>query len=257
MHKIIVGLVLCFSFFSVSAQEVMKLRTNLKDKKVVANYHTQKIAPKSGVMYYWMAKREIHRSLGDYSGAVLTSDYEEFYLNNQLMTKGHFDDGLKTGEWKAWYPTGQLKSIYTWSKGKRHGAYRSFDEAGTPLEKGEYKNGEIHGKRYLFSADTVVVERYKNGAAVENKKKSFGLSKWWKRNKNKEEVHIIEPKKEKKERKLGLKQWFAKKNKDQSNKSTQKTKQKKTEKKKKERKWNLKSWWKRDKNKEGEGKSKR
>lgn len=189
------------------AQEKYPIKVNYKDKKVQAYYSPKKVKTQNDVFYYWMIRREIHFSKGGYSGKVLVSDYEEFYLSNQLKEKGQFVKGTKNGEWKNWYESGTIKSIYNWNKGKRSGKYFLYNDQGKLIEKGAYSNNKLHGKQYSFEKDTILVRKYRHGVLkpekVKEPKERKSFWSWFKR-KDKE-------KKEKREKKFSLKKLFKKK----------------------------------------------
>jgi antitoxin component YwqK of YwqJK toxin-antitoxin module len=44
--------------------------------------------------------------------------WQSFYNNNQRCDSGQFTRNLPTGEWKTWYPNGQLKTIRTYNAEK-------------------------------------------------------------------------------------------------------------------------------------------
>lgn len=95
--------------------------------------------------YYWFKAREIHQSVGGYSGQLLHGDYTKHYTSNQLAEQGAFKKGLKHGIWKFWYENGNLKRIESWKKGRKEGVTILYDNEGKIIEKGQYFNNKKEG----------------------------------------------------------------------------------------------------------------
>ena len=74
-----------------------------------------------------------------------------FYYSNgnkQIVVGG--DEKQMNGDFKMWYPNGQLSFTGVYKNNKKNGSFESFDEAGTPERQGVYKNGR------LISGESVV-----------------------------------------------------------------------------------------------------
>ena len=95
--------------------------------------------------YYWFKAREIHHSVGGYSGQLLHGDFTKHYLSNQLAEQGAFKNGLKHGIWKYWYENGNLKRIESWKKGRREGVTIHYNPEGKIIKKGQYFNNRKEG----------------------------------------------------------------------------------------------------------------
>lgn len=50
----------------------------------------------------------------------LHGEWQSFYNDDQRCDSGRFDKGLPDGEWKTWYPNGQLKTIRHYDAEKFH-----------------------------------------------------------------------------------------------------------------------------------------
>ena len=50
----------------------------------------------------------------------LHGGWQSFYNNNQICDSGSLNMGLPDGEWKTWYPDGQLKTVRNYSAEKYH-----------------------------------------------------------------------------------------------------------------------------------------
>lgn len=138
--------------FSCSAQKV----ENKKDHRTIhltsGNKNidatiliTSKISPNRSKYYYWFTGQVVNITQGGYGGALLDGTYAEYnYPTMTLNCKGLFNKGVKTGNWLMWYENGQIKSSESW------------------------KNGWLHGDRYLYNDTGGVVkqERYRKGTLV-------------------------------------------------------------------------------------------
>jgi hypothetical protein len=124
--------------------------------------------------YAWYAYRKILLTSGGYEGKLLNGSYSEFYLNDQLLAKGKFKMGLKTKEWRYWYPDGTLKEIITWNRGVKHGSYALYNDYGKIVAKGRFKHNKLHAKFYTYSLEGKVIsrKRYRNGNEVLEKMKA-------------------------------------------------------------------------------------
>jgi hypothetical protein len=84
-------------------------------------------------VYYWQGPTQILRTTGAYNGHLLTGDYQLTTRNGNLLGKGNFDKGLKTGEWRTWRLDGTPVSLSNWRRGRQWGKTRYYNEAGRRL----------------------------------------------------------------------------------------------------------------------------
>ena len=120
--------------------------------------------------YYWYAAHDVHQTRGGYSGPLLNGRYMAFFLNKNLREQVLFIAGLPDGQWKEWYESGYLKAVVTWNKGVKQGPYILYASNGSKQEEGSYSGGLRHGKITIYSAaDSVKVQRYRNGLPVAKK----------------------------------------------------------------------------------------
>ncbi|MDO4789349.1 MAG: toxin-antitoxin system YwqK family antitoxin [Porphyromonas sp.] len=99
----------------------------------------------------------------------------QFYLNGQLEMVGYYRDGLLEGELVYYYqdpsdtlPHGRIDYICTYSKGKRNGTARWYEEDGTLTEETEFRNGKRHGISRIYNEDGSCEEYlYKDGERIE------------------------------------------------------------------------------------------
>jgi uncharacterized protein len=81
--------------------------------------------------------------------------------------EGNFKNGLKDGEWIAYFPGGKMPAnITSYKKGELDGTMKEFDRKGELISEIEYKAGLKHGKMKVYN---------KKGKVVVEKKFAFGL----------------------------------------------------------------------------------
>lgn len=159
-----------FSFDKVEGQRYSKdflthkIIVNNDKGSVVAYVKPVKPIPvQSDQQYYWFSGNQVNSTQGGYSGKLLNGGYQEFYLNKSLKESGLFSKGVKTGIWKNWTESGQLKADYTWNFGKKNGIYHTYDSLGRLAETGKYRNGLLNGRQKKVVADSIQVVYYKKG----------------------------------------------------------------------------------------------
>ena len=157
-------LILFTFFFSVSfAQKPLKdvyLKRTLKqdgfqyefkilddDKHGIWFYSKEKF-------YFWYKAQGVRSTQGESSGTLLHGDFESFYENDQLHSKGNFQRGLKQGEWMSWREDGTLLTSEKWSNGEIKGEKR-YNRHGDL-----FKVERTHGRNWhKDQADTILVKR--------------------------------------------------------------------------------------------------
>lgn len=73
---------------------------------------------KPSITYYYYYKNGIHSNQGAIAGYPLEGEYHVYNTDNNLVCKGMFKNGAKTGKWMRWTPKGNLYSIVKYSNGK-------------------------------------------------------------------------------------------------------------------------------------------
>lgn len=68
------------------------------------------------------------------------------YDESALVEEGEFQEGRKVGVWKAYYPSGKLKSEITHDNGRPSGPYTTYYENGKIEEKGNWGLNKNMGK---------------------------------------------------------------------------------------------------------------
>ncbi len=87
----------------------------------------------------------------------------------QKTEEGDYKEGLKTGEWIAYYPGGKYPAVIShYKKGELDGIMKQYSRRGQLLQEIEYKEGVKHGKFILYNSKgkSVVVKQFENGIEI-------------------------------------------------------------------------------------------
>ncbi|MEX2596158.1 MAG: toxin-antitoxin system YwqK family antitoxin [Salibacteraceae bacterium] len=68
------------------------------------------------------------------------------YSDDAIVEEGEFMEGRKVGVWKAYYPSGELKSEITYDNGRPKGPYTTYYNNGQIEEKGNWSLNKNQGK---------------------------------------------------------------------------------------------------------------
>jgi serine phosphatase RsbU (regulator of sigma subunit) len=72
---------------------------------------------------------------------------------NQIITDGHYTDGIKEGLWKSYHQnTNKIKSEITYHAGEIDGKVKLYNDKGKPTHEGTIKNGEWVGDYYIYNS---------------------------------------------------------------------------------------------------------
>ncbi|MEN8907477.1 MAG: hypothetical protein ABF289_16095 [Clostridiales bacterium] len=125
--------------------ETKEVTINYGDSMAIVEVFTlpQKIKVEDNKKYYWYYLNELHSNLGGYQGKLLHGAFILLDKNNNMITKGFIKQGLKDGEWKRWYPNGNLSEIRYYDEGIKKGTHVFFDVNGTQIRQEKYKNGTL------------------------------------------------------------------------------------------------------------------
>lgn len=121
---------------------------------------------------YWFHKQKLHVSEGSFEGKPLDGTYTSFYIDGQLKEKGKFRCGMRTGEWKRWWPNGRISHRTPYSKGDIEGKQLLFSDDSKLLSKRSFRNGLRHGRSIDYSSEKTVITIFRNGNEVSSKEKS-------------------------------------------------------------------------------------
>lgn len=152
-------------------------RISLSQNDTVFQFYTikpdKKIKLSANQLYYWYIPDTIITTVGGYDGKLLNGEFKVYFPTKNFKEEGRYKYGIKWGTWKEWYPSGQLKSIMIWKKGKRDGLFEYYSDTGTILKKGIYKNDLLSGNITEYFGDgKTKITRYKKGKLVIKKDNS-------------------------------------------------------------------------------------
>lgn len=96
-----------------------------------------------------------------YNSAFYTEDHASF-----LYEEGQFIDGLSTGRWISYYPTGKIFATVNFENGLKDGEFVSYNAKGDVETLGTYKNGKKEGdwlykrgKKKVFYVNDVIQKK--------------------------------------------------------------------------------------------------
>lgn len=96
-----------------------------------------------------------------------------YYASGQKEKEGGLKDGLREGNWKAWYQNGTIWSEGDFIQGKSHGVFKIYAENGVLQLEKNYNNGILDGTTSFFDGNgnlTKEVE-YKDGVVISQNNK--------------------------------------------------------------------------------------
>jgi antitoxin component YwqK of YwqJK toxin-antitoxin module len=85
----------------------------------------------------------------------------------KMTEEGDYKEGLKDGEWKAYFPGGRNPAVVSnYKNGELDGTMKQFDRRGNLLQEMDYKDGLKHGRFIIYD---------KKGRVVLEKTFEFGM----------------------------------------------------------------------------------
>ncbi len=126
--------------------------------------HQSGISVSNDITYFWFKNNAVHHSQGGFDGVLIDGPYVIYYPNNDLKAKGEYSKGRKHGVWKTWYENGKLSEQLNWKNGQLQGESSLFDSTGALISSGYYSRGLKHGI-FTYYQDGMVIqtERYQYG----------------------------------------------------------------------------------------------
>lgn len=83
------------------------------------------------------------------------------YTDNQVVEEGKFIDSKKTGIWKEYYPSTNIKSIITYENNRPSGYAKMYHDNGKIKEEGLWKNNRWVGDYKLYYENGQVQQAFK------------------------------------------------------------------------------------------------
>lgn len=115
--------------------EKYHLRKSMKQDEIQYQFYVTEEGDKrsnykKNKKYSWYKSQKLFTTQGGASGVLLDGDFESYFFNKQLHSKGYFNRGLKDGEWRYWRNNGTLKKTEKWRNGNLIGEEVFYDENG-------------------------------------------------------------------------------------------------------------------------------
>ena len=89
-------------------------------------------------------------TLKDSVSGILHGVYRNYFLNGNIQSTGHFDNGNQNGFWKFFYENGSIRSQGTLVGNQMHGKWMFFYEGGTKSQEGFFDKGTENGTWITF-----------------------------------------------------------------------------------------------------------
>ncbi len=198
---------ICFNLYGQSdffMNKTRKVSVETKDGEYSFEIQTEKKTRKSktDLVYYWYDKGIINYTKGAYTGYLLHGEYLYFKKNTKdILVKGFFKNGLKSGTWMNWTEDGSLTTLDSWKKGRKNGESISYDENNQIVTSYYYKNGKQHGWQSDYKKGELLTrQKYKKGKpydggflGIKNLKLFDKEKKEKKKNKKSKDADIVDP----------------------------------------------------------------
>jgi antitoxin component YwqK of YwqJK toxin-antitoxin module len=85
-------------------------------------------------------------------------------IDETIVSEEHWDRGKKVGEWKTYYPSGQVMEVTQYKNGVKEGKWIQYFSDGTKKAEATYVNNELEGLMQIFyiTGKVEVSGTYKN-----------------------------------------------------------------------------------------------
>lgn len=137
-------------------------RVIINNADTVFVFYTQKDKSKISDMrnrfYAWYSQGKILNTSAGFSGKLLHGNYEVFYPNKNLMVRGRYLKGLKSGLWIYWNSNGNKVKEENWKEGLKEGVCTYYDERTNKIVKQEtYRKNELSYPQKQYMNDSVFI----------------------------------------------------------------------------------------------------
>lgn len=131
--------------YDQNGQLLMKTSYNFKGKKFLLkkfnDYIKEKQLVRDGKHYNYRNKNQVSSELTYKEG--IESSYLTFYGNGNKELYIEGNPATLNGDYKMWYPNGQLQFSGHYKNNRKHGEFESYAEDGKILSKGTYSAGKL------------------------------------------------------------------------------------------------------------------
>ena len=129
---------------------------------------------REGTAYFYFPEGKVQQTISYNEGKKegLSKEYDKNgniislleYNNDFLVSRERINrtdsKGLKQGEWKEFYPGGNIKSEKTFKDDQLHGYYKEYDTRGKLVLTMQYENGSIVKSKVEDEPDIEIVNKY-------------------------------------------------------------------------------------------------
>ncbi|MEA3444386.1 MAG: hypothetical protein U9R19_06620 [Bacteroidota bacterium] len=135
--------------FNMNVEIEQKVFDEEKIIEKVQHHSNGKISSKGG--FIKNIPVGVHRNYNEKGKVISTSVFDD---EGNIVGEGIIEEsGKKKGNWRSFYPGGELKSEGTYKKGRRQGNWVYYFENGVIEQTGSFKNNKLLGK-WIWYYDT-------------------------------------------------------------------------------------------------------
>ncbi|MBD1397688.1 toxin-antitoxin system YwqK family antitoxin [Pontibacter sp. JH31] len=106
--------------------------------------------PFSGKLYTLFESSTDTAEFISYQNGKEHGEWKKFYPSGQLRERRFFEQGQKTGEYIAWWENGKKQLHYFFEEDEYEGACKEWNEDGRLVKAMHYKNGHEEGPQQLW-----------------------------------------------------------------------------------------------------------
>ncbi|MBP6230580.1 MAG: toxin-antitoxin system YwqK family antitoxin [Paludibacteraceae bacterium] len=77
---------------------------------------------------------------------LFSGDYREYYTNMALKLEMRITNGAPDGAYVVYFANGKPQEVRSYSKGKLHGTWRTYNESALLIAEAQYLNNQKNGK---------------------------------------------------------------------------------------------------------------
>jgi len=111
----------------------------------------------SDTIYYNNHPKQI-KSIDNKIGDTYVGEYRMWYPNGQLKMKGNFKDNTWTGIWEYFNPNGKLHKTGEYKEGYGEGVWKMYDIHGKEIARKKYENRILIDIKYLGGKGAIYFE---------------------------------------------------------------------------------------------------
>ena len=145
----------------------------------LCDYEALEVGDQIGILKEYYEDGEILWEQSWLKGSIRLGLWTKYFRSGKKWYEGHYNEGVKVGDWTEWHPDGRIKQVETYTSVNnstlKKFAYHSNYEVSITQEYKVYQNnsGEMaesrHGKRMYYDEEGNLIkeEIWENGKRVE------------------------------------------------------------------------------------------